>query len=263
MRVRFPPAALRVKPRWQYTAPFMILPDWDSIMATINVYCDESRTSNNRFMLIGGIWVPRENEQALRADIASFRAEYRMVGEMKWTKVSLTKLPYYCAFFDLILKNNHARFNCMIIDTKILNYNQHCDGDSELGFYKFYFQLISRKLCLRNDYMVFVDHRCDHGQTRLTDLHRCVNNWWCRERRVDTRPVRSVKAADSKKEDLIQLSDVILGAVGYCWNQQNGSPAKVAFVSHIENKIGRKLILSCAPNVHPLNIWHWKPRLVG
>jgi len=40
-----------------------------------------------------------------------------------------------------------------------LDYDTSARGDEEPGFYKFYFQLISRKLVKGNDYLVFTDER--------------------------------------------------------------------------------------------------------
>ncbi len=115
-------------------------------MPRIHVYADESCTHGERYMLIGGLWIPATDEPNLRADIAQVRASTAMTAEFKWKKVSRTKLPAYQDFVSTFFQQCTASFHCIIVDVTTLDYGTFARGDAELGFYKFYFQLISRKL---------------------------------------------------------------------------------------------------------------------
>ena len=226
-----------------------------------HVYTDESSTQGKRFMLIGGVWIPATAEGALRADIAQIRAQHSLGREMKWGKVSANKLVGYRRLVDAFFASRHARFKCIVVDTHVVNYRRYSEGDGELGFYKFYFQLLSRTIEDGCDYVVIADHR-----TNTTDLpsfktlRDCCNGWCARRSRTTVpSPIRSISPRDSKSEDLIQVCDVLLGAVGARFNRDVISLTKLALVEHIEKRVGRPLHNRCWPSVQKFNVWAWMP----
>lgn len=205
--------------------------------------------------------MPTQDVQPLHREIFRWRARCRMVREMKWTKVSACKLEQYKAFVNHFFDFAHLRFNCMVIDTQLVDYGKFCGGDHELGFYKFYFQLLSRRCHANRRYMVFTDQRPSNHPHPLRTLHRCVNHW-CLGKGFGHEPVRDIQPVDSRKEDIMQLADVILGAVGYRCNGGNTSAAKLALCDHIETRMGRSLHLPTPRNFTVCNLWHWKPKAV-
>jgi hypothetical protein len=227
----------------------------------IDIYADESRLKEERYMLIGGLWVPALAEPALRQDIALLRTSYRMTAELKWKKVSRAKLSAYQDLVDLFVKHCDAAFHCIVIDVTLLDYKIFSRGDDELGFYKFYFQLISRKLAPGYRYLVFTDARRNRRAYRLDVLKICTNRWWAKQQGIpDAAPVRAVEARNSKDEDLIQMADVLLGAVGCAWNRHAESRAKLDLIGHIEQRLGGVSLSQGTPRSAPkFNIWQWRP----
>ncbi|MBI3912527.1 MAG: DUF3800 domain-containing protein [Armatimonadetes bacterium] len=229
-------------------------------MARIHVYADESRTQGERYMLIGGLWVPADAEPDLRTEIARLRSTANLTAELKWGKVSQGKLQAYRDFLDIFFRQQDTSFHCIVVDTMLLDHSVFSRSDAELGFYKFYFQLISRKLVAGNDYLVFTDQRHDRKANRLATLRICTNRWWAKHKIPGAEPVRALEARDSKREDLIQMADVLLGAVGYAWNQYDSSPARVTLINHIVSRLGLlSLRAPTPPSARKFNIWHWQP----
>lgn len=231
-------------------------------MARINIYTDESRTCGDRHMLIGGLWVPDTVEGVVRAEIARWRARHNMNREMKWTKISNAKIEEYKAFVRILFNHPQVCFNCIVVDTTIVDHSAHSDGDGELGFYKFYFLLLSRRIVPSNDYVIFTDYRCNRQGSRLTDLGRCVNRWCANNRTRGTWPVLDIKGCESNREDFVQLADVVLGAVGYRCNGRCESPPKVGVIESIEASLGRKLDVASKPYERKFNVWRWRPECV-
>ncbi len=54
----------------------------------LHIYCDESRQTADRYMVIGGIIAQRENETSFAEAMKLFRQGQNMHAELKWTKVS-------------------------------------------------------------------------------------------------------------------------------------------------------------------------------
>jgi hypothetical protein len=223
-----------------------------------NLYCDEASTTGARYMLIGGLWVPWETEPAVRSALSEVRARHNLLAEMKWTKVSQTMLPAYKDFVDVFFAEPALAFKCIVLDTRILDYETFHRGDEELGFYKFYFQLVSRNLTPGNLYWLFTDERKNRKPYRLAVLKLTVNRWW--KKRADVEPLHNVEPRRSHGEDLIQLTDILLGATAYAWNERMGSRAKLSLIAHIAQRLGwPTLRVATRPTAPKVNIWKWRP----
>lgn len=210
-------------------------------MTFYHVYADESRQNASRFMLFGALFVPRgAAEEALLADIAALRVRLHLTAEMKWNKVSRAKQEAYREFIDVLFPHPEAAFRCLVVDTHKIDYRQHHNSDKELGFYTFYGYALSRNMDAAHRYLVFTDARSNRLPNRLSDLKDTINAYW-QAKGVAGDIVRNVEPRVSKDSDLLQLVDVLLGAVGYAIEEYDTSPPKVALVEHLKACIGEDL----------------------
>ena len=79
-------------------------------MKTIRIYSDESRHKNERFLLLGGLWVEEENIPMIEKGVTALRNRHGyknssgkhidFLGEFKWTKVSEKYLAVYKELSD-------------------------------------------------------------------------------------------------------------------------------------------------------------------
>src|SRR5687768_14187992 len=96
-------------------------------------------------MVLGGILIPRDGVEGFNQSMAKYRSETKMFAELKWKKVSSGKLREYVRFVDYFFAQNNTdkvHFHSIIIDNTQVDHRQHNKGDKELGFYKFYYQLL-------------------------------------------------------------------------------------------------------------------------
>ena len=219
-------------------------------MSKISVFCDES-SIDERYMLIGGLWVDNTAIDSIRKDISSVRKRYSWFHEYKWRKVGSISIPQYKELIDAFF-NNNISFHCIIIDNKKVDHNLWNNGDKELGFYKFYYTLLSNKLVSESDYSIFTDDRSNRSSSRLTDLRTFLTRT---STKLSNTNITLIQPTDSKTEDLIQLADILLGAVGYMWNNiQKVSKAKIEICKHIES-FGNRLRFPTLPSEEKFNIW--------
>jgi hypothetical protein len=61
----------------------------------LHIYCDESRQTADRYMVLGGLITVRENENTFHEAMKLYRQSNNMQAELKWTKVSDQKLVLY------------------------------------------------------------------------------------------------------------------------------------------------------------------------
>lgn len=235
----------------------------------IHVYCDESRQTADRFMALGGIVLPASQVPVFNESMNNFRAEQRMSAELKWRKVSRGKLKEYKRFVEYFFALNNAglaSFRCLIIDTTNVAHARF-GSDRETGFYKFYYQLLLHcfgKHCVANPenrLSVFLDYR--NSPYPLSKLQACLNAGIKKRYGVDSAPFRQLEPRDSKDCDLIQIADILLGAVGFlrngCHLIAGASPAKTELANYILSQSGLPSFEENTPReVWRFSVWNFR-----
>ncbi|MHB1398681.1 MAG: DUF3800 domain-containing protein [Trichloromonadaceae bacterium] len=207
------------------------------------VYCDESHpdlfTSANprgQYLMIGSLWLPVELRAEIKHKILELRQHHQAWGEIKWSKVSPNRQSFYLDLVDLFFSyGDNLRFRCIAVDRQQVDLALH-ENDGELGFYKFYYQLLHHWILDFNEYRIFCDAKANRDPKRLSVLQRCL------ARANLSSEIQSIQSLPSKEVVLIQLCDLLLGAASSRLNKtmQQGA-AKCAVVQRLESALGRTL----------------------
>jgi len=213
-----------------------------------DVYCDESRqdlivkkssiATHNRFVCIGGIMIPTERREELKDSIKRLKEMHNLFGELKWGNVSPNKINFYLDLIDLFFSTNSSiDFRTVVIDANVVNNKVFNDSDHELGYYKFYYQLLYHWIELQHQYNVFTDYKTNKDQTRLKKLKDILNAASL------SNSVEIVQSINSIESLLLQLQNILLGAVGYKFNYgiDGKSEAKKAVIDRIEKHLGHPI----------------------
>ena len=124
---------------------------------------------------------------------------------------------------------------CDAVDRTQLNVTLH-DNDGELGFYKFYYQLLHHWILDFNEYRIFCDLKSNRDPRRLPVLERCLS------RTNLTSSIASTQSLPAHEVVLIQLCDLLLGAASSRLNDTlRDSTVKSAVVQRLELALGREL----------------------
>ncbi len=214
----------------------------------IEVYCDESRpellstprekinSTDEKYMLIGGIWVPYATREELKNAIKNLREKHLVFGEIKWRNVSPSKVDFYRELVELFFNFEGVRFRCVVVDATKVQLDRYHESDSELGFYKFYYQLLKHWIDDRETYWIYLDYKKNKLSNRLQKLKEVLDNATYNQDLIE-----DVQAIDSKESLLIQVADVLTGAVGYRYNHGYSSEAKKTIVSQVEYHLGHRI----------------------
>jgi hypothetical protein len=236
-----------------------------------HVYCDESQTSGARFTVYGGIILPAKNVGRVMEAVESIRFNRGMFHEVKWEKVSRRDFDGYKALVDMtfdLLSSRHMSFKSVVFDSHDRMYlrdRRHTDE----GFYKLYYYFLLHKFgpyaqTREHSLYVYLDER--KTNYKLSTLHTILNNGiamkWAR---LGPRVVKTVEPRTSHRSALIQLADVLMGAVGYQCNgldrRTDASPHKVALAKHIAAKAGLKTLTVQTPWAkRDFEIWMFRPK---
>lgn len=209
-----------------------------------DVYCDESRPDllsskrpQARYMLIGSLWMPTEYRDAFKRDIHALCDKHKIGGEFKWQKVSPAKLDFYkelVGWFNAM--GERLRYRCIVVEHQQVDLKLYHNDDQELGFYKFYYQLLHHWILDFNEYQFFVDYKANRNRRALSDLRQCLSSSNL------SSVVRQVQAVHSKESVLIQLTDVLTGLAAYRLNDSiRAGSAKFELLCEFERLSGRQI----------------------
>jgi len=224
-------------------------------------------------MVLGGILIPAENIFNFEATMLKYREEQNMRSELKWSKVTNQKYHEYRRFVDYFFALNNTDnlyFRSVVIDNHQVNHHKFNQGNKELGFYKFYYQLLLHCFGMpffkegeQTRFVVHPDHR--NSDYKLNDLRLILNRGMSKKLGYEVSPFVSIEPKDSKHAELVQINDIILGAIGF---QKNGyqllaesRKAKIELAEYIAERAG--LINLCNNTVRKANrftIWNFQLR---
>ena len=221
------------------------------------VYCDEtlpdlftSEHPEGRYLMIGSLWLPADLRESVKERIAELRVRHAVHGELKWRKVSPSKQAFYIDLIDLFMSFGlDLRFRCIAVDSTQMQVALH-NGDAELGFYKFYYQVLHHWILDNNEYTVFCDLKQNRDRSRLPTLKRVLNN------ANRTSVIADVQSLPSPEVVLLQLCDVLLGAASARINDRKDlGEAKESVVAHLERRLNRKCLRATPKYEEKFNIF--------
>lgn len=209
-----------------------------------DVYCDENRPdllssekSQANYMVIGSLWLRSEDRDGFKTQIHQLREKYHIGGEFKWQKASFSRIDFYRHLIDWFFgQGDNLRFRCIVVEHNKVDLIKYHNDDQELGFYKFYYQMLHHWIFDFNEYSIFCDFKTNRYRNRLHELKRCLS-----ASNLSSN-ILNVQAVRSRESVLMQLIDVLTGAVSARLNNslQSGS-AKDIILSHFENRLGRRI----------------------
>ncbi|MDF1717488.1 MAG: DUF3800 domain-containing protein [Antarcticimicrobium sp.] len=201
------------------------------------VYCDESRHTGGadcKYAVIGGLWVARERRDAISKELRGLKTANDVSAELKWSKVSRLKLEPYKRVVDYYWDCPHLHYRAIVVDQDTVDYKSFHDGDMELGFYKFYYEMLEKWLLAGNDYNILLDFKNNSNARRLPVLRRMLHNY-CNARGAS---VSNLTSIDSKQSNLSQVCDLFTGALSADANGlPTGSP-KHELIKYMEHRRG-------------------------
>ncbi|MBX3578576.1 MAG: DUF3800 domain-containing protein [Rhizobiaceae bacterium] len=228
----------------------------------ISIYCDEScHLQNDRIpvMGLGAVVAPKESVRDLSAQLKTFKRGSQAGGELKWSKVSPSKIEFYKQIVDWFFIDNRIRFRCLIVPNKAgLDHAKYNQGSHDDFIYKQYFSLLSKVLSPQDEHNIYIDIKDSRSAKKVATLRDilCNNRYDFTGEMIDR-----IQHVRSHEVELMQLADFLLGAVVYRNRHLETSAAKTQLAMQIEAHIARSLSRSAPLSEQKFNVFVWKPRV--
>lgn len=200
----------------------------------INIYCDESRHTNqdDSFMVIGALSCHRDNKEKIYKSIYSIQKMYNTWSEFGWKTISPNRKDFYWDLMAFFVSENDLFFRCITADKRLLNHDLYNHGDSELGFYKLYYQMLIHWLQSSYRHYIYLDWQQNQDRNRFAVLRDIL-----RRKLTGKAKIVCLEPISSKDSPLIQLTDLLIGAIGYAWNGKTNSQIKTQFCQDLANRV--------------------------
>lgn len=235
-------------------------------MTHVLYFCDESSQINDEFMAIGGMALHKRRLPEVLAGIRAINDECGVISEVKWSTAKRRRVSvherYIDYFFDLLEAKKihfHIRF---------APFGQYRHADSgDRGrvdtVSKMYYQMIvHRPIAFYGRHLPIHVHP-DHGEctSYLPKIRgaMCAEGYKTKAAKPNCVPV--LEPRDSKREPLLQLLDVPLGALAALKNKREIGELKASLADRVMKRTGWPDLDGNSRAVdRRLNIWNVTPR---
>jgi len=215
---------------------------------TFNLYCDESCHLENDsmpFMIISYISCAYNQVKLHNANIRALKRKYFFKGEIKWSALSKSQYPFYIELLDYFFATD-LQFRAIVIEKSKLKHEEFHQSHDE--FYdKMYFQLLSKKIYPENNYNIYLDVKDTHSYKKAASLKNYLNGNFI--------AVRNLHNIRSYESELMQLTDVIMGAISYFLRGDLKVIAKNKFIQKIQSHSKHPLTHSTAKDQQKFNLF--------
>jgi hypothetical protein len=209
---------------------------------TYNVYIDESSQTKMRYLVIGGLVIPKEYADRFEADILAARGpDYPAIDSdgkhaIKWGKAkSRDDLATYKrvidAFFQFLQKHNvplgfDVNVKCVVVDMTKRDDRKYSFGDADIGFSKDVNCLcvsVIGRYYRKSMFHLYPDKRTTR-QSLITALN--IMNATAAKYGDDSRflPFQKLDWRETEDVQALQIVDIIIGALAYKLNRHYEAP---------------------------------------
>lgn len=230
-------------------------------MPSVNIYCDESTHLPNDgkpYMVLGALSVPQNLARDVLCELRGIRVKHRISPEfeLKWTKVSPAKLDFYLDIINYFFDNNDLSFRAVVASKEGLDHQLFSQTYND-WYYKMMFYLIRNVLPSQDAAYVYIDKKDTNGQEKLDKLRDVIAN---AEYDFNRSNIRRLQIVESHHVGLLQLADLLIGAVNYANRGDCESAAKLEIVNQIRKRSGLNLLKTTLLSQTKMNIFHWSPQ---
>lgn len=226
-----------------------------------NIYCDESchlENDGQGAMVLGAVWCPVEKRHEIAVRLREIKVEHGLkpTFEMKWTKVSPAQIRFYRTVVNFFFDDDDLHFRALVIPDKgLLNHDTYGQSQND-WYYKMYFEMVRAILSPHAKYRIYLDYKDTHGATRVRKLDQVLRNSLYDFSRGILERTQIVRSDES---ELLQLTDLLIGAVSYANRNLTTSQAKLGLVERIRERSGYSLQRTTLLRENKVNIFCWRP----
>lgn len=224
----------------------------------INVYCDESCHLENekcKTMVVACIRCPQSKVKKISNDIIALKKKHKIwkYAEIKWTKVSKSKLDFYVELLEYFFNCPFLRFRAIVVPNKSkLNHPAYMQ-DHNTFYYKMIYLLVDYFLRYDCCYNIYADKKENsYGAKKQMQITKDFLQIHCSKQ-------IKMQNITSHNSELMQLNDFLQGAVCFYNRDLHKTTSNIAKKQVVERIIDRGINLDKNNNHPKFNLLIWRP----
>jgi hypothetical protein len=229
-----------------------------------NIYCDESchlQNDSSNVMTLGAIWCPSSKRKEIFDRIREIKQKHGFSSdfEIKWNKVSPAGINFYMDIVNYFFDDDDLHFRALIVPNKKELNHDYFNQNHDTFYYKMYLDLLKVILNPEFSYNIYLDIKDTRSQEKVTKLKDILrNNQYDFQKQI----VKKVQQVNSQEIEILQLTDILIGAVTYLHRGLNTSSAKLELINRIKKRSGYSLYQSTLYKENKFNLFLWKSRII-
>ena len=222
-----------------------------------NVYCDESchlEKDKQPIMLFGAIWCPLDKKNQINQRIKEIKEKYNIsqFTELKWTKISSSQYACYEELINYFFDDDDLNFRCLIVKNKdLLNYIEF-NHNHDTFYYKMYYFMIDNILNKDEHFNIYIDIKDTKSAAKIANLKEILIH----KHHYNKSIIKTMQNIRSHEIQIMQLTDIILGAFSYKIRGYNKVIVKNKLIKLIEKKSGHDWSTNSKQREKKFNIFY-------
>ncbi len=216
---------------------------------TFNIYCDESchiQNDHKNYMLLGSISSAYNQVKRHTERIKLIKQKHNFYAEIKWSKVSNSKYEFYKELLDYFFDTD-IRYRAVVVKKQQIRSDISGQNYDDF-YYKMYYYLLNHHKNSNYKYNVFLDIKDTLSAYKVQKLKEILNTKYG--------VFNIVQNIRSHESVLLQLADLITGAIAYNLNNENKKViAKMKLIERIQQHSNQNLLKSSYYDEKKMNLF--------
>jgi len=221
-----------------------------------NFYCDESLhlpNDGSKIMVLGGIWCPKNKCRQINEKIREIKKQHNITHEMKWVKLSEAKKEAYFELVRFFFDCDDLHFRVLVVDNKDALRHEDFRQTHDEWYYKMYFRMLKTILDPVDVYNIYLDIKDTKSKTKVLKLREVLQN---SHYDFSNQMIKNMQVIRSDEVEIMQIVDVLIGAMAYVSRNLSKVNAKNEIISYIKERSGYSLVKNTLYRESKFNIFH-------
>lgn len=226
-----------------------------------NVYCDESchlRSNNSNYMIIGAVTCPKGKAKKISEYIVHLKENYNLSNgiELKWNKIDKKTEKLYLDIINYFFSEDNLNFRAIVIKKDSLDHEKYNQTENDF-YHKVYYDMLKYIIVPGNSYNIYPDIKDTNSyyyhQIMLKYLRYKIDD-------VDYKTIKKVQPIRSYESTILQLNDILVGALSYLYRELKNNESKLRIVNEIKELYKYPLDKNTPYSYSKFNILLWRSR---
>lgn len=224
-----------------------------------NIYCDESchlENDSHKVMVLGAVWCASQERREIFDRIKEIKIKhgFKPDFEIKWHKVSETKHSFYCEIINFFFDTDKLHFRALVVADKDELDHEKFNQSHDDFYYKMFFDMLKVIIRPKDEYNIYLDIKDTNGYKKVMRLHKVICN---AHYDFSKNIIKKIQEVRSDEVSVIQITDLLIGALSYFHRGLNTNKAKLKLIRLIQNRSGYSLKNTTLPSELKFNLFIW------